>query len=139
MKIKLEDVLEAIESASDEFEYYCNTESGEIIMYGDSMLTGIDQSDFLEELEADDDNKYIELPSKFEINDYHIMETFIWSLPEGEVRDELEDAIRGRGAFRRFKDKIYYFALEEQWFSYRDSEYKRMAVRWCEDHNIEYI
>ncbi|MBO0995967.1 hypothetical protein IPU53_23600 [Bacillus sp. SD088] len=63
----------------------------------------------------------------------------MWSLPEGEVQDELEDAIRGRGAFRRFKDKIYYFGIEEQWFSYRDSEYKRMAVRWCEDHNIEYI
>ncbi|WP_242698535.1 hypothetical protein [Bacillus sp. SD088] len=73
MKVKLEDVLEAIESASDEFEYYYNTESGEIIMYGDSMHTGIDQSDFLEDLEDDEDNKYIELPSKFEINDYHIM------------------------------------------------------------------
>lgn len=138
LKVKLDDVLEAIELAFDEFEYFYNNETGEIILYGDPMLTGVDQSEFLEDLEENFD-KYIRLPTKFEINDYHIMETFIWNLPEGRIQDELEIAIRGRGAFRRFKDKISYFDIEDQWFSYRDKEYKRMAIRWCKDNNIEYV
>jgi|SRR5699024_1845809 len=137
MIIKLNNVIEAIELASDEFNYY-NSETREIIMYADPMITGIDQSDFLEDLEADIDNKYIQLPTKFDVNDYDIMESFIWNIKDEKTQNELEEAIRGRGAFRRFKDKIQKFDLEEQWFSYRDNAYKRIAIEWCENHNIEY-
>ena len=138
MIIKLNNVIEAIELASNEFDYYYNSETREIIMYADPMITGIDQSDFLEDLEADVDNKYIQLPTKFDVNDYDMMESFIWSIKDEKMQNELEEAIRGRGAFRRFKDKIQKFALEEQWFSYRDNAYKRIAIEWCENHNIEY-
>lgn len=138
MKVKLDDVIEAIELASDSFGYYYNSETGEIIMYADPILTGIDQSDFLEDLETDVDFKYIQLPTNFDINDYHIMETFIWSLKDENMQEELDDAIRGRGAFRRFKDKIQKLDLEEQWFSYRDNVYERIAISWCETHHIKY-
>src|SRR5699024_7653161 len=120
------------------FEYYYNSENGETIMYADPMLTGIDQSDFLEELETDVNHKYIQLPTKFDINDYHIMETFIWGLKNENMQDELEEAIQGRGAFRKFKNKIQKLKLEEQWFSYRDNAYERIAIRWCEAHHIKY-
>lgn len=74
MKIKLDDVMKAIELASDEFDYYYNTKTGETIMYGDPILTRVDQSNFLKDLEAGDDNKYILLPTKFDINDYQIID-----------------------------------------------------------------
>src|SRR5699024_1254210 len=123
---------------SDEFDYYYNSETGEIIMYADPMITGIDQSDFLEDLETDEDNKYIQFPNKFDVNDYDIMESFIWDIKNKEAQNELERAIRGRSAFRMFKDKIQKLDLEEQWFTHRDNAYKRIAIEWCENHKLAY-
>ena len=48
-----------------------------------------------------------------ESHEYSIMERFIWSLPEGTIQDRLENAIRGRGAFRRFKDSICWLGIEQ--------------------------
>lgn len=138
MTIKLDDVIEAIELASDEFEYYYDQETGDMIMYADPIVTGIDQSDFLEDLEADENNRYIQLPSKFDVNEYSIMESFIWHIKDQKTQNDLERAIRGRGAFRRFKENIHKFDIEKQWFAYRDEAYKRIAVAWCEDHHIDY-
>lgn len=67
------------------------------------------------------------------------MEEFIYELPEGKNQDVLERAIQGRGAFRRFKDKLYDLNLEQQWYSYKDSAYERIARQWCESHKIDII
>lgn len=137
MKAKLDDILEAIELASDEFTYYFNKETGEVVMYGDPLLTGIEDEELEEELEENWD-QYIRLPTKFDINEYHIMEKFIWSLPAGKMSDKLERAIQGRGAFRRFKDMVYDAGIEKQWFDFEAGEYRKIAMRWCKDNGIEY-
>ncbi|SDX98781.1 Uncharacterised protein family (UPF0158) [Evansella caseinilytica] len=102
MKVKLDDVLEAIELASDEFEYYYNRGTVETVMYADSLITGIDN----QELEADlEENleKYIRLPTKYEINQYRIVEEFISSLPEGKTQEKLERRSRGEGLLEDLK------------------------------------
>jgi len=43
---------------------------------------------------------YIELPTKFDINDYQIMKRFCLSRDNEDLRHELLNAIRGKGAFR---------------------------------------
>jgi hypothetical protein len=138
MKIKLADVLEAIELASDEFEYYYHKKTGETVMYADPLITGIDNRELEADLEENFD-QYIRLPTKYEINEYHIMEEFIWSLPEGKTQEKLERAIQGRGAFRRFKDLVYDLGIEEKWFAYQAAAYKNMAIAWCKDNDIDYI
>lgn len=82
---------------------------------------------------------YIHLPTKYDINEYHMMEKFIWKLPAGVIQDKLEWAIRGKGAFRRFKDMVYRFEIEKDCFQFRDEEYKKIAIQRCEQHNIEYL
>ena len=52
-------------------------------------------------------SRFFRLPSPYDIHEYSIVERFIESLPEGAIQDRLENAIRDRGAFRRFKDDIY--------------------------------
>lgn len=56
----------------------------------------------------------------------------------GTAHDKLESAIQGRGAFRRFRDGIRRFHLEQEWYDYQAAEYKKLAARWCEDNGIEY-
>jgi hypothetical protein len=46
--------------------------------------------------------------------------------------------IRGRGAFRRFKDQIQAYGMAEEWYRYRDTALREIAVAWCEEHGIPY-
>jgi len=50
----------------------------------------------------------------------------------------LYQAINGKGAFRRFKDKLYDLELEDSWFAYKYAAYCKIAVRWCEESEISY-
>ena len=37
-----------------------------------------------------------------------------------------------------FKDKIYQYDIEDQWYDYKGQKYKDIAIEWCEENNIEY-
>ena len=47
-------------------------------------------------------------------------------------------AIRGKGAFRRFKDELYeeYPDLLPAWYAFRDARAKRRAVQWLADNSL---
>lgn len=65
------------------------------------------------------------------------MDEFIYDLPAGRTQDALDAAIRGKGAFRRFKDRLYDFDLQEKWYKYMDDCYEQIARGWCERFGIE--
>lgn len=136
MKIKLSVVLDAIEMA-DDFMYFLDLQTGGIVCFADEFKIDLDEEELEYEMEENPE-RYLRLPTKFEIHEYHIIEEFIWSLPEGGKQNQLERAIRGRGAFRRFKDLLYDFDLEEEWFQYEADTYLKMAIEWCENNGIEY-
>jgi len=56
-----------------------------------------------------------------------------------DYKDTLLDAIRGKGAFRRFQDKIRHLGVEAEWYAFRNGQYQQIAVKWCNNHNINYI
>ena len=64
------------------------------------------------------------------------MEDFIKELDNQRLQTELYRAIQGRGAFRRFKDKIRYEGIEQQWYDYQNKSYQEFALRWCKGNNI---
>ena len=51
-----------------------------------------------------------------------------WSVEDEHLRELLEVAIQGAGAFRRFKDVLFrYPSAQENWFKFRDErELQRM-------------
>ncbi len=138
MKVKLNDVVEALDFVNDETQYFYSIKTEEILMVWDGMVNGETDPDLIEEIEESFD-EYIALPGRFEIDEYGVMEEFIDNLPEGRKQDELYDAIRGKGAFRRFKDAVYELGLEQKWYKYRDSAYEKLAIKWCEENGIERI
>ena len=127
MTIKLEQVLDAIETADDAFTYFYDTQTGETVFLSDPLITG-ESYEELEELIENSDDRFLRFPTKYDIHEYSIMENFVYSLP----------AICGRGAFRRFKNGIRYHRLEQQWYDYRDQAYREIAIRWCRDEGLEY-
>ncbi len=139
MKVKLEEIIEAMEFADMETEYYYDTKNERILMLFDGMVDGEDDPELFEDISEGFVEDYIPLPEQYDINEYRIMEEFIYELPQGKNQDVLERAMQGRGAFRRFKDKLYDLNLEQHWYSYKDSAYERIARQWCESHKIDII
>ena len=81
---------------------------------------------------------YFPLPDQFELHEYQIMEQFCFSVEDVDIRDELCGAIRGRGAYRRFKDRVQVYGMAEAWYRYRDAALREIAVAWCEAHGLQY-
>ena len=62
MKIKLSQVINAIESASEEFEYFYDTETGKTVFLADESITGIDNGE-LEALIESSDTRFRRFPT----------------------------------------------------------------------------
>jgi hypothetical protein len=79
------------------------------------------------------------LPSKYDINEYKIMESFCLSIVDQEISDELYYSIKGKGAFRRFKDMIKRFGIENYWYQHQDEAIKQIAIDWCNENGIAFV
>ena len=153
--VKLKDIVDGMDMQMDESRVFLNKETGEIITVSTKELSIAEDSeeddDFSEYPDWQQDSikealdvvangeNYEELPDKFEINEYEIMEEFCESIGNERISDALYSAIRGRGAFRRFKDSVFRFGMEEDWYRFREETLRDIAVRWCEGNEIEYI
>lgn len=78
----------------------------------DELIICLDNEGLEDEIEETPE-RYLRLSAKFEIHEYYIMEEFMWTL-KGEKADKLECAIRGRGAFRRFRNMIHRMRILQQ-------------------------
>lgn len=136
MTIRLEEVLEAIETADD--AYTCDTQAGETVVLHDTTTTGIRDDALAEQINNAPDGRFLRFPTKYDIHEYSIMRDFVYSLSPGAAREELVGAIRGNGAFRRFKNGIRYHRLEQRWYDHRDRAYRKIAVDWCREQRLDY-
>lgn len=134
MKVKLSDIIEALEFTDDTTHYFLDKTTGEIVMVSEFGMDSEEQQEAYDRL---DEHGFYRLPEQRELNGYHTMETFIETLPS-PARDRLEIAISGRGAFRRFKDEIRRLGVEKDWYQYEEDSFKNTAIEWCEENGIEY-
>ena len=59
MKVKLEEVLEALDFANDETQYYYDVKNEKILMVFDGMVDGEDDRELIEEIEDGFEQSYI--------------------------------------------------------------------------------
>ena len=83
------------------------------------------------------EDKYLKLPGKYEVNDYEIMEAFCLQLPPSKSQEFLS-AIRGRGAFRRFRHMLEDSLLLEQWYRFEQEAQREIALAWCSENKVQY-
>lgn len=69
-------------------------------------------------------DRFLPVPSKFDIHEWGLMERFSETCSNPQHRDELISAIHGAGAFRRFRDTIRWLGIEEQWYRFRQRLWK---------------
>jgi hypothetical protein len=151
-KAKIEDIVEHMEVQIDEWRNLLNIKTGKVVsVSSDELAAAEDEEPFdhlpqwqqeqrMEAMEVVENfEDYRELPTKFDINEYDIMEDFCFSITNEEQKSDLLRAIRGRGAFRRFKDTIAEWGLNDQWYSFRTEKFKQIAIEWCRDNEISYV
>jgi len=151
-RVKLSEIVGEMDLQHDQGSLYLNRKTGEVVLLIDEEWLTEEEEESPEELpewqrellmvkkDIDQNSEnYAELPSKVEINEYRIMEDFCLSLEDQRISEKLSDAIKGRGAFGRFKDNIVRLGIEDRWYKYKDEALKKIAIEWCEDNHIDYI
>jgi hypothetical protein len=151
MKVKLQDVVEAITLLHEEASAYLNKHTGELITVTTEEFSaaekGKDLADYPEwqhELivkarEILDSDDWLALPEKEDIDDHEIMEAFCESVTDRKLSERLLNTIRGSGAFRRFRGALEVLDLEQKWYDFRDAELEKIAVEWLEENQIDYV
>jgi hypothetical protein len=154
--VKLNDVADAFDGLMDETHAYINRKTGEtygltneeihlvddVENRGEQALKNIPQwqRDELPKVRAVlESEDWLELPSKFDFHEYKVMEAFCLGVEDEDLRERLLDAIRGSGAFRRFKNTVDRGGIADEWYDYRQRRIEEFIAEWLEANGIEYL
>jgi len=146
--VSLKDVVDAMDLPNDEWTSYLNLKTGEIVTATDADRDLVEDDDLEQDLpdwqrervakarEALASGDFAALPDKFEIHEWAMMERFSSSQASNACREELLDAIHGRGAFRSFRSAIRRLHIEDDWFRFRRSAFEEIAKDWLRAHDV---
>jgi hypothetical protein len=148
--VKLDDVVEAIDTLGEGAETYMHRSTGEFVYVTDDFRFLIEseippddlpawQREALEPVRAAlDSSDYLLLPTQYEIHDWQIMGDFATSQDDPQHREALLDAIHGAGAFRNFRSVARRLGLEDAWYDYRHAALEKFARNWLDENEISY-
>jgi hypothetical protein len=133
-----DDLELALTMHSDEQSCYLNLRTGKIDL-GASSFTGDDVGLSEEEIETGFSEGYIipvePISSQVE---YGWMAEFAETVVDRRLRQMLDLALDGRGAFRRFKDVLSNFPAErERWFGFHQERFDQEMQEWLAENEIE--
>ena len=147
--------------------YWLNTETGDVLMVDDwsetearGLASPYDTDDptirlawcvlwqdgeiGVEEREEEDQKivdalmaPFVQVPQANSREGYDLMVDFVATVRDRHLRELLEGALHGQGAFRRFRDVLAGYPDErERWFKFRDSETRRRIDAWLKDVGV---
>ncbi|HEL2383235.1 TPA: hypothetical protein U0431_001444 [Streptococcus suis] len=139
MAVWFQDVVDALQMLSQGDRYYYDSYLDELV-YLSVEETGLESCEGLEEeIEEDVTGRFVRLPTYYDFNPYAFMERYVYHLPEGDLSDRLSRAIRGRGAFRRFKNELERCDRLEEWYAFETQCYKELVLDWCQENEIAIV
>ncbi len=151
IRVKLNDIIEGLEIQSDERHSFLDKRTSEVVSISDEEMRAAEDDDPIEDFPdweqdlvriakeiVDETGNYIDLPTKFDIHEYSIMEKFCLSLNDDEMSNNLYSVIKGSGAFGRFKDAIHEYDIADDWYKYRNDALKEIAIEWCQEKGVEF-
>ena len=150
VRVKLDDIIDGLECQSDESSAFLDKRTGKVVLINDYEMRAAEDDDPMEDFpdwEQDlvriakeilaETGDYIELPTKFDINEYSIMEEFCLGIKDPETRAIFCRLRKGSGAFRRFKDAVHEYEIADDWYKYREDALKQIAIEWCQENDID--
>ena len=151
---KLSKLIEALEFDSEEHVTRVDLQNGCVVTVDHTLLGALEAGDEAAlgnlpdwekaELEIaramvnDSGERFVDAPGKFVFHEYRQMERFIGTIENADAAEQLWRAIKGKGAFRHFKDTANRLGLLERWYQYRDDAVKEFVIEWAEANNVPY-
>ena len=134
-------VADAIDSGGEDMTWFLDVETG-VVDFWHRELSEWGEDDDEEPLPLFDidPERYRVIPSETGRDGYRRMERFIAGLDpaDEDVANQLEVAISGRGAFRRFKDVLgVHPDLRARWFALVRADHIERATEWLEGQGLE--
>src|SRR5262245_9407498 len=124
----------AFEDRDGEGQWFLDTENGDAVRVNEYD----DDDELREQIEEGLGERFISIPYQGSDAGYRDMEEFAGSVTDARLRALLEVAIRGKGAFRRFKDVLSEHARErERWFAFHKERGHDRIRQWLADEGIE--
>jgi hypothetical protein len=145
----LDDLIDALEMQSDSIFPYLDRESGEVFSISEESLSLSEAEpesiaklpDWQKEeaelaIRIQTTDRYLELPSRFDVNEWNIMEEFSLQVKKASIQNNLLHAIHGNHPFRRFKDQIANHDLWEEWNRFRRRALGEILSDWSEENGV---
>src|SRR3989304_10492589 len=102
----LQEICILFEDSSCEHRGYLDLKTGEIIQIFDDIMDSDEKELLDEKVDEGLGKRYITIPNAESHEGYQDMEDFIDTVNEMNLKEKLNIAISGKGAFRRFKDVL---------------------------------
>ncbi len=137
LRVAMDDLLDAMTAMRDDASrYYLDIEDGSVVAVLE-LLDGLDEDEIARAIEEDPD-RYAEIPRIESQRDYDLMRRFADSVEEADIREKLDLALRGKGAFGRFRDVVFpYPDLKAKWLTVRQEALLAEAKGWLDSLGIE--
>jgi hypothetical protein len=83
-------------------------------------------------------DSYVEIPKRESREAYEDMAEFAETVADHHLRDLLDVALHGKGAFRRFKDVLLGYPTErERWFRFEERRQREAIEEWAREEGVE--
>jgi len=106
----------------------------------DTSITDEEEMLLADAIDRGIDTRYVALPEADTRADYENMQEFVDTVTDARVQSRLDRAIRGRGAFRRFRDELHDTDGElERWYAFKRERLTERASRWLEAEGIDVL
>src|SRR5437899_648382 len=147
--VRLKDIVDALEMQFEESAAFLDLDTGQVETFSHALLCEAEDScdeepdlptwqkhewEIAKRIVSTD--RFQELPTKFEVHEWAIMQNFSRSVESDRIREDLLHAIHGAGAFRNFKDTLRRHGIESAWFAFRAEALRQIALDWCEENHI---
>ena len=151
LPVKLNEVVDALDSAFEEMQQYLDRRTGEILLITDEDKSVGEDDELLCDVPTwqresvlkareilNSEEFFAALPDKFDVDEYHIMQAFGAAYRNRQIGEDLLHLIRGSGAFGRFKTAIRSLGIENDWHQFRREELEKIAIEWLNQEGIPY-
>jgi hypothetical protein len=117
--------------------FYLDRQTGEVLSWSSEHDEPEHIQQVIDRIDAEPD-RYLRIEPCDSRTEWGWMADFIDTVTEPRLEQQLALAIRGRGAFRRFKDVLVdYPAERERWFAYWSERLRADIRRWLEANDVE--
>ncbi len=149
-KVALDMLIDEFEMLSDVAPAYLDCDAGKVVTIDPETARRSEQDEpeewkdwqredieVLREIQKGS-KRYVRLPSERDVHEWDIMRRFCDTVGDDRQSDRLVGALRGSGAFRRFKSELDRSGLFDRWIAFKRDALRELAIEWCEENNIPF-